>query len=140
MKRWQFSIRSLLVLTAVVSLILAFAVKLPDAFRAALLAAVPVLLLVAIFQAANFATSERRPAVSLVSWTLFGGFFAFYSLTYASWSSVLLGVMTTCALLCFYRACCALIRLRRVRASAAMQDDNREPVQAPAAKSTTKPD
>jgi hypothetical protein len=75
MPRRQFSIRGLLVLTAIISAVLAFAVRLPDVFRVLLIIAVPVLLIVAIFQSANFATSDRRPRIALLSWIALGIFF-----------------------------------------------------------------
>jgi hypothetical protein len=77
--RWQFSTRGLLVLTAIVSFVLAFAVRLPTVFTVILLIAAPVLLLIAVFHTANFATSDRRPRIALLSWLMFATFFALYS-------------------------------------------------------------
>jgi hypothetical protein len=81
--KWQFSTRSLLLLTAVVSIILAVAVRLPDFFRIVLLSAAPVLVLIAIFQSANFATSDRRPLLASLSWALFAAFFGAFAFAIA---------------------------------------------------------
>ena len=78
-KRWQFSTRSLLLLTAIVSAILALAVSLPIWFQAMIWVAIPVLIVVALFQSANFLTSDRRPRLAILSWTMLAGFFGFYS-------------------------------------------------------------
>ncbi len=74
MKRWQFSTRSLLALTTILSIVLAFSVRVPMLFRVVLILAAPVLLLIAIFYVANFSTSDRRPRVSLLAWALLGVF------------------------------------------------------------------
>ena len=115
--RWQFSTRSLLVLTALVSVVLAFAVKMPAVFQVMLLLAALVLVVVAIFQTANFATSDNRPRLAVVAWLLLTSFFVIYcagiamSLTLRAPTSVtpgwlsLFGVMATCAVLSVYRAC-----------------------------------
>jgi len=108
-RRWQFSIRSLLVLTAVTSLVLAVAVRLPMFFRVALLISVPVLLVVAVLQSANFATSDRRPRFALLSWTSFAAFFVLFALaivraglSYAS--LVALCLMLACSIACVVQA------------------------------------
>jgi hypothetical protein len=124
MNRWRFSIRSLLVLTATLSIVLAFAVNLPELFRVALVIASPVLLIVAILQAANFATSDRRPRLSVLSWILLGTFFALYSAAIfrmlfevggqdLDWPYIMLGLMSTCCLVCIFRACRSYMLVRR---------------------------
>jgi len=80
MKRWQFSLRGLLFLMAAVSLVLAFAVSLPDIFKLILIIAAAVLFVIGLFQSANFATSERRPRLAALSWTVLGAFFALFAL------------------------------------------------------------
>lgn len=115
MERWQFSVRSLLVLTAILSLVLAFAVNLPGLFKIMLIVAAPVLLIAAILQSANFATSDRRPRLAVLSWSLLGAFFAVYAvaiirlLVQAGGDRVdgpLLGlaIMAICCLACAYHA------------------------------------
>ncbi len=78
-RRWQFSIRGILFLTAIVSGVLAFAVRMPAFFQAILIAAVPILFVVGLLQGANFATSDRRPRMAVVVWSLLGLFFALYT-------------------------------------------------------------
>ena len=79
MRHWQFSIRGILFLTAIVSGVLAFAVRMPTFFQALLISAVPILFIVGLLQGANFATSDRRPRMAIVAWSLLGLFFAFYT-------------------------------------------------------------
>lgn len=114
--RRQFSIRGLLLLTAGVSLVLAFAVKLPVVFQLLLTVAAIVLVVVAVFSSANFATSERRPRLAMVAWLLLAVFFgAFDSMCIAASVRlldeslvvvpiVLCLVMTLCCLVCLYQA------------------------------------
>lgn len=77
--RWQFSICGILFFTAIVSGVLAFAVRMPAFFQALLISAVPILFFVGLLQGANFATSDHRPRIAIVAWSLLGLFFAFYS-------------------------------------------------------------
>jgi hypothetical protein len=77
-RRWQFSIRGILFLTAIVSGVLAFAVRMPAFFQSLLIAAVPILFVVGLLQGANLATSDRRPRMAAVAWSTLGLFFAFY--------------------------------------------------------------
>lgn len=79
-RRHQFTIRGLLLFTAVVSVVLAFAVRVPLAFQISLIVAAITLVVVVIFKSANFATSERRPRIAAISWTLLTLFFALFSL------------------------------------------------------------
>jgi len=114
MKRWQFSIRSLLFLMAAVSLILAFAVTLPEIFKLLLIVAAAVLFVVGLLQSANFATSNRRPRLAVVSWSLLGLFFALLALLclrvlVASETAdvvmiFLSGTMSACCLVCVVNA------------------------------------
>lgn len=115
MNRCQFSTRSLLVLTAIVSVVLAVAVRMPAVFQVALMVAAPVLFVVAIFQSANFATSDRRPRLALVAWTALGSFFAIYSFaiywfglqgqeSVSAFAVVLFCVMAGCCLICLAEA------------------------------------
>jgi hypothetical protein len=79
MSRWQFSIRGLLVVTAIISVVLAVAVRLPTFFTVCLLVAAPTILIVAVLKSANFATSDHRPRLALLVWIALGSFFACYS-------------------------------------------------------------
>lgn len=79
MKRWRFSTRALLVVTAIVSAVLAVAVRLPTVFTVCLMIAAPTLLIIAVLQSANFATSDRRPRLALVAWMVLAAFFSLYS-------------------------------------------------------------
>jgi membrane protease YdiL (CAAX protease family) len=122
-KRWQFSTRSLLLLTAVVSAVLALAVSLPIWFQVMIWAAIPVLIVVALFQSANFLTSDRRPRLATLSWTMLAGFFGFYSAAILSLyfarapasdevtSRIMFGVMATCSVICVIRACRSLLHI-----------------------------
>ena len=115
MKRWQFSIRGLLVLTTVVAAALTIAIRLPGLFWFLVFVTATVSLLVAIFQSANFMTSDRRPRLSTLSWTLLGTFFALYvagmlglfddPLHSTSPEQQGMGmIMAACSIVCFYRA------------------------------------
>jgi hypothetical protein len=77
--RLQFSIRGILFLTAIVSGVLAFAVRMPAFFQVSLIAAVPILFFVGLLQGANFATSDRRPRMAIVAWSMLGLFFALFT-------------------------------------------------------------
>src|SRR5262245_27935807 len=112
--RWQFSVRFLLVLTAILSFVLAFAVKLPDVFQILLVLFGPVLLLAAMLKSANFLTSERRPLLSAISWSMLAAFFGVYvlglvRLLFLPWPGdaygLLLGIaiMVICFLACAIR-------------------------------------
>ena len=59
--RWQFSLRALLVVTAVVAVVVSVAVRMPPVLR--LIAGV-VCFLYVVIQALEFATSERRPILA----------------------------------------------------------------------------
>jgi len=74
--RWQFSTRHLLVLTAIVSVVLSVAVRMPVFFRVVLAFTAPVLIVVAVLQSANFATSDRRPRLAVVVWLALGSVYA----------------------------------------------------------------
>jgi hypothetical protein len=113
--RWRFSVRSLLVLTTILSLVLAFVVTWPDVCLYLLILSAPVLVLAAILKSANFLTSERRPRVAMLSWIMLCGFFAFYAFGLLSVlfqpggggvDGPLLGVaiMSACWLACAVRA------------------------------------
>jgi hypothetical protein len=133
-KRWQFSTRSLLLLTAIVSAILALAVSMPIWFQAMLIAAVPVLIVVALLQSANFLTSDRRPWLAMLSWSMLAGFFGTYSAAILSLyfarapasdevtSRIMFGVMATCSVICVIRACRSLLHLLSARTSATRGD------------------
>jgi hypothetical protein len=132
--RWQFSTRSLLVLTAILSIVLAFAVKLPIAFRVALILAAPILLLIAILSVANFATSDRRPRLSIFSWLLLGMFFGLYAIAIARmvlivggrnaerWTYVTLGIAAACCLICAYRVWRSYQLIRRLKTEQTERD------------------
>jgi hypothetical protein len=133
-KRWQFSTRSLLLLTAIVSAILALAVSMPVWFQAMILVAIPVLIGVALFQSASFLTSDRRPWLAMLSWSMLAGFFGFYSAAILSLyfarapesdeitSRVMFGVMATCSVICVIRACRSLLHLLSGRTNATSGD------------------
>jgi hypothetical protein len=103
---WQFSTRHLLVLTAIVSVILAVAVRMPAFFRVVLAFAAPVLIVVAILQSANLATSDRRPRLAVVAWLALGSFFAFYcyAILHIAWQNERVGSLIPFAIMA---ACCA---------------------------------
>jgi hypothetical protein len=115
--RWQFSVRGMLLFTALVAGVLSFAVKLPDLFRFALIMAAIGSFIAAIMETANFATSERRPRLATFSWLAFGLFFTLFA-TLGGLTQIrefragfrdpvamgILVVMSLCAVLCFYRA------------------------------------
>jgi hypothetical protein len=115
-QRWQFSIRSLLLLTAGVSVFAAFAANVPGFVQVMLLITAPVLILIAILQSANFLTSDRRPILAAISWSLFAGFFALLAaeglfmhiaeprLTEPTGTFLWFGVMSACSLMSGYRA------------------------------------
>jgi len=133
-KRWQFSTRSLLLLTAIVSAILALAVSLPIWFQAMIWVAIPVLIVVALFQSANFLTSDRRPRLAILSWTMLAGFFGFYSAAILSLyfartpasdeitSRIMFGVMATCSVICVIRALRSLLHILSATTSATRGD------------------
>jgi hypothetical protein len=116
MSRWQFSIRGLLVVTAIISAVLAVAVRLPAFFKVCLLIAAPTLLLmIAAFQSANFATSDRRPRFALFAWIALGSFFACYSFAIlkaslrdedgvSGFAVFGLAIMSICCITCLARA------------------------------------
>jgi hypothetical protein len=79
-RRHQFTIRGLLLITALVSVVLAFAVRVPLAFQISLIVAAITLVVVMMLKSASFATSERRPRIAAISWTLLALFFALFSL------------------------------------------------------------
>jgi hypothetical protein len=114
-RRWQFSTRWLLVVTAIVSFVLAVAVRLPVFFKGCLLVAAPTLLLIALFQSANFATSDRRPRLALMAWLALGAFFAFFTFAIVMssirsedrmWGFTVVGfaVMSLCCAVCLAKA------------------------------------
>jgi hypothetical protein len=74
--RWQFSIRGLLLLTALVSAALAVFVNVPGIVRVVLTTAAAVFVVIAVIQSANFATSDQRPLLAAISWALLAVFFA----------------------------------------------------------------
>jgi hypothetical protein len=143
MNRWQFSTRHLLVLTAIVSVVLAIAVRMPTFFRVVLAFTAPVLIVVAILQSANFATSDRRPRVALAAWCALGSFFALYS-----YAILWLGLRSVrpvpggaIVLFCVMAGCCATCIVQAWRSykligrSTAVADSSRK--QAPASASET---
>lgn len=135
--RWQFSVRGLLFATALVAGVLAVAVQLPTLFQVALIVTSIGCFFAAVMWTANFATSDRRPLLAVVSWTLFGAFFSLYAVAVAllareyndasvapTWGFVLGGiaaVMAVCALVCFFRARRSVVRWRRARRT--VEDD-----------------
>lgn len=129
MEHWQFSTRSLLFLMAVVSAVLAFAVSLPDAFRYVLIVASVSLFVAALLQSANFLTSERQPLLAMLAWLILGMFFALFALVCLRAVLVLgmtdviaigLGlVMSSCSLVCGYRAVRSFLLIWRRDSNAA---------------------
>jgi hypothetical protein len=131
MSRWQFSVRGMLLFTALVAAVLSVAVKLPDVFRVALIVIAAVSLLAAIMWTANFATSDTRPRLATISWLAFAAFFsAFATIGFqVAYESMMAGyeldvvaagivaVMSVCASLCFYRGGRAFVRARRSAAN-----------------------
>ena len=117
-RRRQFTLRGLLLVTAVVAGALAVAVQLPPVILV-------VLVVVFVSCTAKFATSDRRPLVAAVSWTIFGGFFVAYAGELVREVShltkppplfwVIVAFMGGCGLTCFYRAGKSLMLWRRSR-------------------------
>jgi hypothetical protein len=139
-KRWQFSVRGLLLFTAVVAAVLSVAAQLPALFHVLLITASIGCFLAAAMWTANFATSETRPLLAACTWLVFGAFFSQYGATAAllvrehresqtpMWGFVVGGiaaVMAACALVCFYRAGRAVVRWRRGRDSVSDKTDTR---------------
>lgn len=77
--RWQCSTRSLFVLTAVVSVILAIVVKWPIVIRIFLIVAALGFVIAAMFKSAIFATSDRRPRLAMLSWAILAALFLLFS-------------------------------------------------------------
>ena len=104
--RWQFSTRSLLVLTALISVVLSVAVRMPTIFRVVLAFTAPVLIMVAILQSANFATSDRRPRLAVIAWLALASFFAFYcsAILHLAWQNESVGPLIPFAIMA---GCCA---------------------------------
>jgi hypothetical protein len=129
MKRWQFSTRSLLFLMAMVSAVLAFAVSLPDVFRYFLLVASVSLFVAALLQSANFLTSDRRPLLAMLAWSILGMFFALFAflcfravLVLGMTDVIAIGlglVMGSCCMVCGYRALRSFLLIWRRDAEAA---------------------
>ena len=118
--RWQYSLRTLLAVMAVVAVVVTVAVRVPPVFR--VISGV-VLFLLAVIQALEFATSERRPLLAAFSWLLFG--LTFLSIGLLVWSSALffggelwkeeiafLMLMSGCSLICLFQAGKALLAIR----------------------------
>ncbi len=130
-KRWQFSVRALLLVTAVVAGVLAVAAQSPTVFQVASFAIVFWCLLAGLRWVANRVPSHWQPLLTVVSWAAFGlSFIALGGWMYYDWAEfdplyrpdrpdpvqrILCLVMTTCALVCFYRAGGAIVRWRRAR-------------------------
>ena len=78
----------------------------PTFFRVVLAFTAPVLIVVAILQSANFATSDRRPRLAVLSWLALGLFFAFYCsvILQMAWQSESAGPLIPFAIMA---ACCA---------------------------------
>ncbi len=114
--RWQFSLRALLVVTAVVAVAVPVAVRMPPLLR--LIAGVVCFLFVVI-QALEFATSERRPILAAFSWVLFGLLFVAIGLFVGSIFGgalrmeeiAFLLLMGGCALICLFHAGKALLAI-----------------------------
>jgi hypothetical protein len=121
-RRWQFSLRALLIAMTLVSIVLAVAVKQPLLFWIAVVATSAALGLQGIAWIMTFATSRRRPLIATVAWFLFGVFFVLMAAVFATalyshvgeepaspvWIAGLL-VPGACALRCFYESVRMLI-------------------------------
>jgi hypothetical protein len=114
--RWQFSLRALLVVTAVVAIIVSVAARMPPVLR--LIAGV-VCSLYIVIQALEFATSERRPILAAFSWVLFGLLFIAIGLLVGSifggalWREEIafLILMGGCAIICLFHVGRALLAI-----------------------------
>jgi hypothetical protein len=125
--RWQFSVRALLLFTALVAAVLSVAVKLPDVFQVALIVIAAVSLFAAIMCTANFATSDMRPRLATISWLVFAAFFSTFAAIgfHVAYESTMSGyeldvvaagivaVMAVCASICFYRGGRSFVRACR---------------------------
>jgi hypothetical protein len=125
-RRWRFSMRSLLLLMALLSVILAVAVNVPELVKIVLLIAAPVLVVIAILQSANYATSDHRPRLATFSWTLLAVFFVLFSALFlrvhlanallsedgTGWLWIF-AVMVVCGFVSMYRACRSFMQIRR---------------------------
>jgi hypothetical protein len=112
--RWQFSLRTMLLATAILSAMLAVAVNVPILFYVALSAALTAAGLQAAAWSMTRLTSQNRPLVAMVAWLIFGLFFL--AMAAAFWAPVagdaaspgllvLLGLVPlACALHCFVAA------------------------------------
>jgi hypothetical protein len=124
LSQWRFSIRGMLVLTALLSIVLAVGVNFPELVLAALAIAAPVAGLMLVFQLANFVTSERRPRIATLSWALLAMFFGLYAIAISPIGLVradpaesllplaFFAVMASCCVVCIHRACRAIFRSR----------------------------
>lgn len=134
----QFSVRGLLIFTAVISVVLAVAVKAPLFFLSAVLTASLSIGLILIFHTANFVTSVSRPRLTLLAWSLIGTFFACFTFLLLNVAIELaenggfgdvplilflfVAVMTTCFLLCVFQAARSFSLIRRQMAQRRTQN------------------
>lgn len=128
---WQFTLRQLLLVTALISVLLLIFVKYPILLKIALVFSLPAVFVIALFHAANIVTSESHPHLSLFSWSAFAAYFWAYSIE--AWRATqngqgvirsardLIWVMVACGAICVYKALRAAFRLSRLRRSAVVE-------------------
>lgn len=125
---WQFTLRQMLLVTALIAVLLLIFVKYPILLKIALVFSIPAVFVIALFHAANIVTSESHPHLSLFSWSAFGAYFWAYSIE--AWRATqsghgvirsargLIWIMVACGAICVYKALRAAFRMRRMRRSA----------------------
>jgi hypothetical protein len=107
---WQFSLRALLLATAIVSAILAIAVNAPMLFAVTAMAVFAGAIVQGIGMGMTYATSEKRPLLATVSWIAFTLFF--FAVGYAFLNAQLLVpgyAFFCCGIISIFRAMLAIL-------------------------------
>jgi hypothetical protein len=135
-RRWQFSLRALLLFTAAFAAVVSIGARWPVVFQI-VLAVSSVCVLAALMWAANFVTSKSRSGLAALLWFAFGGLYTSYAVVacqpigqmasapLGTWLATV-GVMlvaVVCGFVCFYRAGRALVRLCRRRGASSDKTD-----------------
>lgn len=113
----------MLLVTALVAVLLTVFVKYPVLIKISLVLAIPALVLIALFHAANIVSSESHPRLSLVFWSAFGAYFWAFSIV--AWKAThnghgvvrsvenLIWIMVACGAICVFRAFQRAFKLSR---------------------------